>query len=592
MEKKRKCKFSESLEKEFPFLKKGKIDGIVLCNKCNGEFSIAHGGKNDINKHLSTSKHKRALTSAASSSTMHTYFRKTAFLDEEKNLAIAEGLFAYHTINHNQSFRSMDCTSQLIRNIFNKKFTCARTKTEAIVCNVFYPYSKTKLTEEISDASYIAIFSDASNHNDVKLFPSLIRFFDPLVGIKIRLLDFISLPGETSDLICGSIFNILEQNHLKNKLIAYCADNTNSNFGGKNRKGINNVFTKLNNKLNQNIIGVGCAAHILHNAIQTAADLLSVDIENIAIKIYSYFYIYTVRVENLKEFCDSADMEYKKLLGYSKTRWLAMMPAIERILQLFSPLKSYFLTEEKCPRILSNFFEDDTSELWLQFLHNEAAVFHSAVNSIEGDNISITEVSDRIANLKLKYNERLQAGYIPLTIRNEVSRLESLGLLNRTWFMGHVRNFYKNCFDYLEQWSSQFNQTDTFSWITLRKLPPWEIIQSSLQYIISNFPQHDINENDAFDEFSFVKRYADEAKLKYWAEKETLVESKMGRNVHSFQSRGYSIQKHFSNCGICFDFAWYKRRNGTRVFEHEPAVDIRKKSNESRYRKSDFKRKN
>lgn len=118
-----------------------------------------------------------------------------------------------------------------------------------------------------------------------------------------------------------------------------------ANFCGKPRKGVNNIFTKLSEHLNQKIIGVGCAAHIVHNAIQTAADLLPVDLENIIVKIYSYFYIYTVRVECLKEFCENAEVEYHKIIGYSKTRWLALLPAVERILKMYEPLKSYFLSQ-------------------------------------------------------------------------------------------------------------------------------------------------------------------------------------------------------------------------------------------------------
>ena len=52
------------------------------------------------------------------------------------------------------------------------------------------------------------------------------------------------------------------------------------------------VFTKLIEHLNQKIIGIGCAAHILHNTIQTASDLLPVDVE----KMYSYFSIYILCV--------------------------------------------------------------------------------------------------------------------------------------------------------------------------------------------------------------------------------------------------------------------------------------------------------
>lgn len=33
----------------------------------------------------------------------------------------------------------------------------------------------------------------------------------------------------------------------------------------------------------------------------------------------------------MKDFCESAETEYKKTLGYSNTRWLALLPAVKSI---------------------------------------------------------------------------------------------------------------------------------------------------------------------------------------------------------------------------------------------------------------------
>lgn len=163
------------------------------------------------------------------------------------------------------------------------------------------------------------------------------------------------------------------------------------NFVGKARRGINNVFTKLNEHFNQKNIGVGCAAHILHNTIQTASDLLTVDVENIIAKMYSYFSTYTVCVESLKDFCESAEIEYKRILGYTMVS--SFLPAVENILKIYEPLKSYFLSQDKGPRMLQFFFENDTSQIWLQFIHNQATLFHNAVKIIEGGNISTISTS-------------------------------------------------------------------------------------------------------------------------------------------------------------------------------------------------------
>jgi hypothetical protein len=60
-------------------------------------------------------------------------------------------------------------------------------------------------------------------------------------------------------------------------------------------------------------------------------------------------------VEELKEFCDFVDIEYKQVLGSVKTRWLSLQPAITRVIDMFPGLKSYFLSQEKCPMMLKIF---------------------------------------------------------------------------------------------------------------------------------------------------------------------------------------------------------------------------------------------
>ena len=103
-------------------------------------------------------------------------------------------------------------------------------------------------------------------------------------------------------------------------MLGLCADNTNTNFGGPLRKGTKNVFKTLQDAFDTKVISFGCSAHNINNAINTAADNLPIDIESIIVKIYSYFHVYIVRVETLKDFCNFVDNEYRQVLGYSKTR--------------------------------------------------------------------------------------------------------------------------------------------------------------------------------------------------------------------------------------------------------------------------------
>jgi hypothetical protein len=89
----------------------------------------------------------------------------------------------------------------------------------------------------------------------------------------------------------------LTENCLVGKVVELCAGNTNSNFGGAERKAQNNVFSKLQRNLGHGLIGVGCAGPIFHDTVRAATNILPVDVEMIVSKIYLYFKCYTMRVE-------------------------------------------------------------------------------------------------------------------------------------------------------------------------------------------------------------------------------------------------------------------------------------------------------
>lgn len=75
--------------------------------------------------------------------------------------------------------------------------------------------------------------------------------------------------------------------------------------------------------------------------MEQISNQLPIDLDSLILKIYNFFSIYTIRTESLKEFCDFVCIEYRSLLYHSKTRWLSLYPAINRILQMFPALKSF-----------------------------------------------------------------------------------------------------------------------------------------------------------------------------------------------------------------------------------------------------------
>jgi hypothetical protein len=74
-------------------------------------------------------------------------------------LAAMLGLFAFHTIKHNHSFQSMDCTSSVIR-LHEEKFSCGQTKYESIVVNISAPFTMQQILEELECVKYLTVMVD------------------------------------------------------------------------------------------------------------------------------------------------------------------------------------------------------------------------------------------------------------------------------------------------------------------------------------------------------------------------------------------------------------------------------------------------
>ena len=425
---------------------------------------------------------------------MTNYFATTGSKAEDQVTA-AEGTYAFHTVKHHNSFLSMDCTSSLLKKTFPdsdlaKKFSCARTKTEAIVTSVLAPYSIDSALKsfEENDIAYCAVATDGSNHDGSKLFPVLVQYFDwKNGGIQSKLIEFKNRHNETADTIAGYVKETLEKSGLSEKCVAFTGDNCNTMFGGLRRNELgNNVFAKLKKTLSASLIGVGCPAHVLNNCIHYGAERMSIDIETIINKIYQYFSIYTVRTEKLKGYCVFADVEYRKLLSHSNTRWLSLFPGITRLIEMFLPLRSFFLSQEHPPTIIKQFFENEMSEIYMWHLHTLMSVFHTHIQTVERASNSVVEVLTSLESIQKLLEERKNQNFMSLKVKELLSQKRTEGYeIEGKNFLSEVANLYERCLKYLNKWTKPLEEFTCFKWMSLRETPSWDAVEVCLKYLIS-----------------------------------------------------------------------------------------------------------
>ena len=108
----------------------------------------------------------------------------------------------------------------------------------------------------------------------------------------------------------------------------------------------------------------------------------------LVIKISNEFSISAKRVTELKSCFDFVEIEYKELLRHVPTRWLSLLPALDRLILSWPAIKVYFLQlgEEECPKFIWEFMKDQKNELnaenelsmnecFLYFIHSFMNIF-------------------------------------------------------------------------------------------------------------------------------------------------------------------------------------------------------------------------
>lgn len=143
-------------------------------------------------------------------------------------------------------------------------FHSARTKSASIVSQAIAPFALDEIKKELNIVNYVTLATDASNSKSVKMMPVLARYFIPTVGVRIKLLEYASVKGDTAVIISDVIKNTAEQYGINQKTIGFSANSCAANFGSSSRGGENNAYYLLK-QWKPKLIGIGCAAHIIHN---------------------------------------------------------------------------------------------------------------------------------------------------------------------------------------------------------------------------------------------------------------------------------------------------------------------------------------
>jgi hypothetical protein len=111
------------------FLKLEANGHSAFCSLCQTSFTVASGGRTSVSEHVATKKHNSAVDTQSSNTKVSKFFKSIVPDKNDMAIALQEGTFAHNTtMQHHQSFKSMDCSSGLMKNSLNQNLPAQEQK--------------------------------------------------------------------------------------------------------------------------------------------------------------------------------------------------------------------------------------------------------------------------------------------------------------------------------------------------------------------------------------------------------------------------------------------------------------------------------
>lgn len=327
----------------------------------------------DIKSHAKTKKHRLSTDPFTKTRHVNEYFSPEENVKLKIQRQKAEAGLALFILNHS-SVRTIDHLTDLCKSIFSSSEHSAyiqlhRTKCSAIIKNVFYPFFKESLRNDIGDSKYSLLIDESTDISVSKYLGISIRYFSE--NTKTVITTYLSLePLEngTADGILDALQNCLKNYNLDiQNMIGLGTDNANVMIGTNN-----GVHKKLK-QYNPSLILVRCVCHSIQLAVSaTSKHFLPENLEFLLSETYNWFSKSSSRQSQYNMLYSAINCGERalKIVQKSATRWLSIESCVSRITHQWLELSKHFelaRTNERC-FVADLLFKEYNNEINLVYL--------------------------------------------------------------------------------------------------------------------------------------------------------------------------------------------------------------------------------
>ena len=302
-------------------------------------FSVSHGDRNNVMKHVRRKHHHETENAAKSSQSLASFCTPQS---SQSKVIEAETRWATFTAKHNIAFLASDHATKLFHKMFPdseiaRKFSCGRTKTTSIVKEALAPHYLHKTISNMSNP--FSVMMDESNDKTDKSCIILARVFDPeLRDVRTRFVDMPVVNIGPAHNLFETLKSSLTQKSMDfSKAVTFMSDTTNV------MKGVRSGVQKLIKDENPMLYDVGCICHLADLTVKAGMSTLPIDIDQLFIDVFYFFYHSSkCKQEFVDLWCSLFTNKPEVILKHCPTRWLSLLRCVDNYIKQLEGLKSYF----------------------------------------------------------------------------------------------------------------------------------------------------------------------------------------------------------------------------------------------------------
>jgi hypothetical protein len=211
---------------------------------CKSHFGVSHGGFHDVSRHINGAGHQKRFKDAHGTSNVKDLLGQSSSsqLSHARKVMTAEIMMSNFIAMHNLPFLAADHLSSLFSSMFPDStiasdFSCKRTKTKSIICEVLDPYHKRPVVQNVLNSPFSVLIDESNEKGDsVKLLTILVRSYEcSRAVIATRHLHTVGITDFTAAGIFTSLKDVIHQYDLSfSNIISFVSDTCNTMKGVRN----------------------------------------------------------------------------------------------------------------------------------------------------------------------------------------------------------------------------------------------------------------------------------------------------------------------------------------------------------------------